>query len=63
MCVESCVKDSITIQSNDKQIQLFCDYMLDIYISSDSTISPNIWSGFVATTVRTTNGCNPYHSQ
>jgi hypothetical protein len=33
------------------------------YISADAKFPPNIWSRFSATTVRTTNGCESYHSR
>lgn len=53
----------MTVQPNDKQIQLFCDYILNTYILDDATFPPNIWSAFAATTVRTTNSCESYHSR
>ena len=62
---ECFLENLITIQPNGKQIQLFCDYILDTYtsISPDATFPPNIWFEFAATIVRTTNGCESYHSR
>lgn len=60
---ECFVEDLMTVQPNDKQIQLFCDYILNTYILDDATFPPNIWSAFAATTVRTTNSCESYHSR
>ena len=58
---ECFAEDLMTIQPNDKQIQLFCDYILSTYISADAIFPPNIWSEFAATNVRTTNSCESYH--
>lgn len=46
-------------------MQLFSGYIgtIDTYISPVATFPTDIWSNYAATIVRTTNGCESYHSR
>jgi len=61
--VENCfIEDIMSIQPNDSKIREFTDYVFDNYINEESRFPPKIWSEFNASTMRTTNSCESFHS-
>lgn len=50
-------------QPQDLRVEQFTDYIFENYIASDSTFPPTVWAEFAATTLRTTNGCESFHSK
>lgn len=49
---------------DDEKIDNFTDYILNNYIDNDvAQFPPNVWSDFSATTNRTTNSCESFHSK
>ncbi|XP_025193415.1 uncharacterized protein LOC112601630 [Melanaphis sacchari] len=51
------------IKPVDRKIDLFLDYLVDNYISPESTFPPRIWAEFSHSTFRTTNNCESFHSK
>jgi len=50
------------IKPVDIKIDLFLDYLVNNYISLESTFPPRIWAEFSHTcTFRTTNNCESFH--
>ena len=40
--------ESLSNFSNDKRVELFCDYLLENYIDADSTFGPNVMYHFIS---------------
>jgi len=55
--------DLMGIKPVDEKIDLFLDYLVDNYISPESTFPPRIWADFSHSTLRTTNNCESFHSK
>ncbi|KAF0757993.1 Uncharacterized protein FWK35_00016676 [Aphis craccivora] len=49
--------------NRQKKIDLFLDYLVDNYISSESTFPPRIWAEFSHSTFRSTNNCESFNSK
>lgn len=48
---------------DDPRLTEFCDYLVDVYISENSTFPPGIWAAPIHCSWRTTNGCESFHSR
>jgi len=46
----------------DKQVEQFCDYLLESYIDADSNFPPPVWSECTASSLRTINACALLHA-
>lgn len=44
-------------------ITKFCDYLVDNYIDENSKFPPHIWAEHSSSLLRTTNGCESFHSK
>lgn len=51
---------SIAPPDNEK-IQMYCDYLIDNYISEESLFPPKLWAENSAELTRTTNACESFH--
>ena len=54
--------DFISHLPNNKQVEQFCDYLLENYIDADSTFPPHVWSECSASSFRTINACESFHA-
>uniref|UniRef100_A0A8D8QSY9 Uncharacterized protein n=2 Tax=Cacopsylla melanoneura TaxID=428564 RepID=A0A8D8QSY9_9HEMI len=61
--MELTINDLIPIMPNNDKIEKFCDYVLENYILPDSKFPPEMWAEYTATTTRTTNACESFHSR
>jgi hypothetical protein len=62
--VEDCfVFDFMAIQPTCHKLIQFSDYLVDTYISEVATFPPSIWAANIATSERTTNACESFHSR
>uniref|UniRef100_A0A2S2QBL8 MULE transposase domain-containing protein n=1 Tax=Sipha flava TaxID=143950 RepID=A0A2S2QBL8_9HEMI len=62
--VINCFTDNlISIKPLDEKIDIFTDYILEIYILPESSFPPSLWAEYSATTMRTTNSCEAFHSK
>jgi hypothetical protein len=52
----------ISVLPNDKRVEQFCDYLLEIYIDAHSTFPPPVWSEFSVSLLRAINVCGPFHA-
>jgi hypothetical protein len=48
---------------DDVKVVKFCDYVLDNYISDEAPFPPELWASDSASTCRTTNVCESFHSK
>jgi hypothetical protein len=55
--------DLISIKLLDEKIDIFTNYILDTYILPESSFPPSLWAEYSATTIRTTNSCEAFHSK
>ena len=55
--------DLISIKPLDEKIDIFTDYILETYILPESSFPPSLWAEYSATTMRTTNSCEAFHSK
>lgn len=55
--------DLIPIMPKHSKLQEFCDYLVDNYISENAKFTPNIWASSSASSCRTTNACESFHSR
>lgn len=46
---------------DDEKIQMYCDYLIDNYISEESLFPPTVWAQNSAELTRTTNTCESFH--
>lgn len=51
------------IQPTSEKLTKFTDYLVENYISEDSLFPPYIWAEKSASTQRTTNACESFHSK
>lgn len=56
------VFDLLPIAPENDKIQAFMDYLVETYIEEDSTFPPEIWAAKCASSSRTTNACESFHS-
>ncbi|KAE9539705.1 hypothetical protein AGLY_004957 [Aphis glycines] len=62
--VDHCfVEDIMAIQPTGDKIQAFLDYVFETYIDPSGLFPPDVWAEFKATTNRTTNVCESFHSR
>lgn len=55
--------DLISDIPKNNKLEKFCDYLTDNYITEDSLFPPHIWASSSASTSRTTNACESFHSR
>ena len=46
----------------DKQVEQFCNYLLENYIDADSNFPPPVWSECTASSLRTIDACELFHA-
>lgn len=51
------------LKPNNDKVTEFADYLTDNYIDEDSTFPPNMWAAMTASTQRSTNACESFHSK
>ncbi|KAE9544414.1 hypothetical protein AGLY_001593 [Aphis glycines] len=62
--IDQCfVDDIMAIQPTGDKIQAFLDYVFETYIDPSGLFPPDVWAEFKATTNRTTNVCESFHSR
>jgi hypothetical protein len=62
--VSDCFTDYImAIQPKNEKVEIFVDYILETYISNESNFPPFLWAEYSASTMRTTNSCEAFHSK
>jgi len=49
------------LQPLDDKIILYADYLVDTYISENSSFPPKVWASMSSTVNRTTNACESFH--
>lgn len=52
----------IEMKPNNQQLDKFADYLVENYIEHDALFPPNIWAAKSASSQRTTNACESFHS-
>jgi len=55
--------EMMRINPVDRKVDLFLDYLVDNYISPESTFPPRIWTEYSHSTFHTTNNCESFHSK
>ena len=53
----------MAIQPRNEKVKIFVDYILETYISNESNFPPILWAEYSASTMRTTNSCEAFHSK
>jgi len=62
--VSDCFTDYLmAIQPRNEKVEIFVDYILETYISNESNFPPFLWAEYSASTMRTTNSCEAFHSK
>ncbi|KAE9522680.1 hypothetical protein AGLY_016902 [Aphis glycines] len=62
--VSDCFTDYLmAIQPRNEKVEIFVDYILETYISNESNFPPFLWAEYSASTMRTTNSCEDFHSK
>lgn len=47
----------------DDRVLQFCDYLVDNYLTEDSTFPPYMWASNSSSLIFTTNACESFHSK
>lgn len=53
----------MAIQPRNEKVEIFVDYILETYILNESNFPPFLWAEYSASTTRTTNSCEAFHSK
>lgn len=62
--IDDCFTDDImSILPKNVQVEKFCDYFLQTYLSNTCSFPPKIWAKFSNSIIRTTNSCESFHSK
>jgi len=56
------VEDLMSDCPENEQLQKFCDYLTDNYISDESMFPPKLWAAKLSELIRTTNALEYFHS-
>lgn len=56
------VFDLLPIVPENDKLRVFIDYLVETYIEEDSIFPPEIWAAKCASSSRTTNACESFHS-
>jgi hypothetical protein len=60
--VGDCFLELMEVIPVSENLTKFADYLVDNYIEDDCSFNPHMWADFSASTTRTTNACESFHS-